>query len=305
VLAAITLSGWVLGLLCWLILVQPFLGFLLAYIGTFAGTGIGLYIAAPKPKRNIVRRLVILELGVLLFGLALARGWQRIDIQLEGAWFALAVGVVQATVIHYLLAKIIGPVLFGRVWCGWACWTAMVLDQLPFKRSPGRVKVLGWGRLGHFGLSLALVLALVFGFGYQLINSPSSAIVWFVAGNVLYYSLGIGLAFVFKDNRAFCKYACPISVPLKLSSRLAMVRIQGDASKCNRHQECEAVCPMDIDITEYLQRNERIRSSECILCLNCVNVCPENALSISFQFDPWLGSSAQELMLEVKHDLHA
>jgi ferredoxin len=28
--------------------------------------------------------------------------------------------------MHYLIAKIVGPVLFGRIWCGWACWTAMV-----------------------------------------------------------------------------------------------------------------------------------------------------------------------------------
>jgi ferredoxin-type protein NapH len=274
------------------------LGFLVAYIGTFTGTGIGLYISAPKSKRNVLRRLMILELGVLLFGLALARGWQGIDIQLEGLWFALAAGVLQATVVHYLLAKMFGPMLFGRVWCGWACWTAMVLDQLPYKRSPGRVQVLGWGRLAHFALSLGVVMLLVFGVGDQPSSQAVHAILWFLAGNFLYFCLGIGLAFAFKDNRAFCKYACPNSVLFKLSSRFALLRIEGDAGKCNRHQECEAVCPMDIDITEYLQRGERIRSSECILCLNCINVCPENALSITLEFDPWLGSSQQELMLE-------
>ncbi len=26
--------------------------------------------------------------------------------------------------IHYFIAKSIGPVLFGRLWCGWACRTA-------------------------------------------------------------------------------------------------------------------------------------------------------------------------------------
>lgn len=37
----------------------------------------------------------------------------------------------------------------------------------------------------------------------------------FLAGNVLYYIAGIALAFAFKDNRAFCKYLCPITVLLK------------------------------------------------------------------------------------------
>ena len=37
----------------------------------------------------------------------------------------------------------------------------------------------------------------------------------FLAGNALYYIAGIALAFAFKDNRAFCKYLCPITVFLK------------------------------------------------------------------------------------------
>ena len=28
----------------------------------------------------------------------------------------------------------------------------------------------------------------------------------FIIGNIIYYTLGILLAFIFKDNRAFCKY---------------------------------------------------------------------------------------------------
>ncbi len=37
----------------------------------------------------------------------------------------------------------------------------------------------------------------------------------FIVGNVLYYAIGILLAFAWKDNRAFCKYICPITVFLK------------------------------------------------------------------------------------------
>ena len=37
----------------------------------------------------------------------------------------------------------------------------------------------------------------------------------FLAGNAVYYISGIVLAFVLKDNRAFCKYLCPVTVFLK------------------------------------------------------------------------------------------
>lgn len=39
----------------------------------------------------------------------------------------------EAAAIHYAVAKIFGPLIFGRGWCGYACWTAMVLDFLPYR----------------------------------------------------------------------------------------------------------------------------------------------------------------------------
>ena len=42
-------------------------------------------------------------------------------------WFFLFTGVFEAATIHYAVAKIFGPLVFGRGWCGYACWTAMVL----------------------------------------------------------------------------------------------------------------------------------------------------------------------------------
>ncbi len=37
----------------------------------------------------------------------------------------------------------------------------------------------------------------------------------FIVGNILYYIVGIILAFLFKDNRAFCKYICPVTIFLE------------------------------------------------------------------------------------------
>ena len=50
----------------------------------------------------------------------------------------------------------------------------------------------------------------------------------FLVGNALYYIVGIVLAFIFKDNRAFCKYVCPVTVFLKLMSYYSLLRVHCD-----------------------------------------------------------------------------
>ena len=86
------------------------------------------------------------------------------NMQIEGFFFYLLAGFFAGSVIHYLVAKIFGPMIFGRGWCGWACWTAMVLDFLPFKKSKAGRPSASWEKLRvvHFVLSLLLVLALWF-----------------------------------------------------------------------------------------------------------------------------------------------
>lgn len=145
------------------------------------------------------------EVGLFLVGFAIFMGHE--NVQFEGAIFGLLTGVIQMAVIHYLIAKVFGPVLFGRLWCGWACWTVMVLDLLPFKRPSGRLPGRwGWVRNLHFALSLIFVLLLFYVFGFRDGATGTIAVVWFIAGNLLYCAIGIGLAYTLKDNRAFCKY---------------------------------------------------------------------------------------------------
>jgi ferredoxin-type protein NapH len=260
--------------------------FYYTYIVVSVAIGLALYFRLKKLDQPLRRRLVLFLIGSSLFGAAAFRDPIHALFQIEGLFFDLLAGVLLAAVIHYLIAKLIGPLLFGRVWCGWACWTALLLDQLPYKRSPGR-RPAGWGALRyvHFGASLGLVAILWYGFGYRPGAGSSTALAWFLIGNALYYLLGVVLAFVLKDNRAFCKYACPVAVPLKLSSRFAALKVKGDSQACCERRVCEKVCPMDIRIADYLQRGERVLSTECILCQACISVCPEQALELSFGLD--------------------
>lgn len=280
----VMLAFWTLATVLWQSTGEIMALFFFGYIGTSVGIGLGLYAGLPKKKKPLGRRLALLMVGTFLLGFAGIYNME--NMQIEGLFFGLLTGVVQAAVVHYLIAKVFGPVLFGRLWCGWACWTVMILDLLPFKRSRGRLPgKWGWLRYAHFGLSLGLVLLLWAGFGYDSGTLGRTAVYWFVIGNLLYYAIGIGLAYALKDNRAFCKYVCPVSVPLKATSRFSMLKVKGDATKCNDCDACEKMCPMDIRISDYILNDERVLSTECSLCQTCISICPRDALKLSFGLD--------------------
>src|SRR6266545_1162179 len=178
--------------------IQPIIMF--GYIGTSLSVGLGLYETLPKQKKPIGRRLTLFLVGLFLVGVAIFM--TRENVQIEGAIFGLLTGVIQMGVIHYMIAKIVGPLLFGRMWCGWACWTVMVLDLLPFKRPSGRLpRKYGWIRYLHFGISLSIVLFLIYVVGFRDGASGTVAVTWFIIGNTLYYAVGIVLAYTLKDNR--------------------------------------------------------------------------------------------------------
>ncbi len=270
---------------------QPLIMF--GYIGTSLGIGLGLYATLPKKQKPTGRRLTLFLVGLFLLGFAIFLG--RENVQLEGAIFGLLTGIIQMGVIHYLIAKILGPLLFGRMWCGWACWTVMVLDLLPFQKPAGRIPGRwGWVRYLHFGLSLGLVLLLVLVFGFRDGATGTTAVIWFIIGNLLYYVIGIGLAYALKDNRAFCKYVCPVAVPLKTTSRTSIIKIGQGKGECNGCNACEKTCPMDVRISGYILNGQRVLSTECILCQTCITVCTRNALKLSFGFD----MSGKELLQE-------
>ncbi len=253
------------------------------YAGIFVGAGIGGYIASPDRYRPYMRRLIILLLGAFLLLVALVTNHG--NMQLEGFFFAILGGGGFWVILHYAIAKIAGPLLFGRVWCGWACWYGMIFDFLPYPFSHYRVSG-KWGRLRylHFFLSLILVAVLLWVFGLNL-SEGKAGMIWFIFGVLMYYIVGIAMAMIMKDNRAFCKYLCPIAVPLKLSSQFSLIKIDGIPDHCANCEACVEMCPMNIRVKDYIMAGERVLSSECTLCQTCISVCPHNSLKFSFKFD--------------------
>jgi polyferredoxin len=187
-----------------------------------------------------------------------------------------------AAVLHYMVAQIFGPFIFGRAWCGYACWTAMVLDLFPYKTpKQGRVKKLGFMRIGIFIASLAFFVFIWIFFKETMREEypfPEIMFISFIAGNIIYYVVGILLAIVFNDNRAFCKYICPITIFLKPASYFSLLRVKIKPEKCTSCGKCKKVCPMDVDMLS--NKRNRKYGTECILCADCIKECPQEALSL-------------------------
>lgn len=240
-----------------------------SYIGTCITIGSYLYMNNIKYARNVVQFAVglymLIYLGII----------SNENMQIEGFWYYLFLGVFEAAVIHYLVAKIIGPIIFGRGWCGYACWTGMILDLLPYKVPKEKRKKLGFIRYITFSLSFIFV-AILFIFKF---DNLSNIMFWsFIIGNIIYYITGISLAFIFKDNRAFCKFICPITIFLKPASYFALIRVKRDKDKCINCKKCIKSCPMNVDMLD--NSRKRKNATECILCNNCVRNCPKKALHL-------------------------
>lgn len=254
-------------IILWLTLDNLFYLFNFSYIGISISLGIFLFLRKYNHARRVAQLLVGLYMLVYL-GLICGE-----NMQIEGFWYYLFTGVFEAATIHYAVAKIFGPLVFGRGWCGYACWTAMALDFLPYKVPKAPRKKIGWIRYLMFAISLLFVSAL---FLAHVANLEKMMFWAFVLGNAAYYVVGIILAFAFQDNRAFCKYICPVTVFLKPMSYFSLLRVKCDKSKCVSCGKCRQVCPMDVDVTD--NSRKRKHGTDCILCYECVKNCPKNAL---------------------------
>lgn len=240
---------------------------------TYIGLCIAIGLILTKRKNKYSRNFVQLGVGLYMFlylGIIC-----RENMQIEGFWYYLFLGAFEAATIHYLIAKILGPLFFGRGWCGYACWTGAILDLLPYKKPKNKRLKIGFIRYIMFMISLLFVVSL---FIFRVQNIEKIMFYAFIIGNIIYYLIGISLAILLKDNRAFCKYICPVTIFLKPASYFSYLRVKCNHAKCIKCGKCLNSCPMNVDMLD--DSRKRINGTECILCLNCIENCPKKALDL-------------------------
>lgn len=70
--------------------------------------------------------------------------------------------------------------------------------------------------------------------------------------------------------RVFCRFLCPLGAIYGLFSKINLVGVKVEASKCTHCGLCVGHCKMDI---------RHVGDHECIHCAGCVDVCPTAAIS--------------------------
>jgi ferredoxin-type protein NapH len=268
----------------------PWWGFLFIFpwIGGWITAGIFISTGKKGIKKDIGRRLSILMISpVFLVFLGLL---QRENLQLEETVFYISAGWFTRVLIHYAIAKIFGPFIWGRGFCGWACWTAALLEWLPIKENKSIPHKFTNLRYVTFLVSILIPVLFIYS-GYDYYNYHLNGdsyhfiqtgkyhqLVWFLIGNGIYYATAIPLAFIFRKKRAFCKILCPVSLIMKIQTRYALIRKKPTEKICIECEICNRNCPMDVDVMSYIIKKKSVSSSECIICGICTDVCPVQAI---------------------------
>jgi ferredoxin-type protein NapH len=258
------------------------LGLAIALFGS--GLSQGAFLAGyafARPDRKQWWRWLVLAtggLGILMFSLV-----DAVNLDLDGFFELLILGTVGPAIGHTMMTTIVGPLIFGRVLCGWGCWRAMVLERLPVGKGSGRRKGV-WVWTPFVGVAVSLAAAALFAlvFDSRLGGAPGHMhgnSVWRVAAGVaVYYAAAIALALALHDQRAFCKYLCPTGFILRWTSRRALLHVSAQTEVCTECEACTEVCPMDIPVAERVRMGTPIGTGDCILCQRCVESCPTGAL---------------------------
>jgi polyferredoxin len=213
-------------------------------------------------------------------------------------------------IVVLILSFLVLYVAIGRGWCGWVCPIGAVQDGLNYVRkrlgihryrlSPFQGQILNVSRysifFGGLVLSIALSISIVtfyveVGDYYRPICQVCPAYPIFTLGqagsgispdsgarNIPWISLSVMAAFLFasvKVRRPFCRL-CPVAVMMMPFARVSGLSVHKDPKKCTRCSMCHRVCP--VDVTEVWKEMEKtdVTVSSCILCMRCVEVCPED-----------------------------
>jgi polyferredoxin len=283
----ITCLTWPLTATLWFHLGERALGISVFGLGLSLGPCLAAYAIVPKARKQGARRVVLFVGGLSIMAFSLL-GAANLDM--EGFFALVFAGTMGAAIGHNLVTVIVGPVLFGRLLCGWACWRSMILELLPINRSAGRRRG-AWTFLVFAGLAATMGVAAlsVYVLAHRAggaSGAPHAANAELIAiGFGVYYAACIGLAFALKDQRAFCKYLCPNAAILRVSSRFSLLKMSAHRRLCNACGACSQVCPMDIDVAKSAALGRPVASGDCILCQRCAHACPTGALGLAVRLE--------------------
>nr|MBC7245014.1 4Fe-4S dicluster domain-containing protein [Chloroflexota bacterium] len=216
------------------------------------------------------------------------------------------------------LVTIVVTLLLGRVWCGWICPLGTVLNLYGPNKNPRIPDKL---RQVKYFLLFAFIAAALLGSLALMWLDPITIFVRPLAGAVfpailqkqapvavpkglaaarvaeiplrpvvhplLAVPLVIVLALNLFAKRFWCRYLCPLGAWVAFLSKFSWIKRYIDKKICLEWGRCIPVCPMDTIAYEDLSSDP----GECLMCLDCLGVCPSGATKFGPQPKPGFGYS--------------
>jgi MauM/NapG family ferredoxin protein len=108
-------------------------------------------------------------------------------------------------------------------------------------------------------------------FGYETVAFQTG---WFIG---LFFLLILFLNRI--RPRFWCRVLCPLGALLGVCSKYSMVRLKKSDDKCNH---C-GICTRNCQGAASCEPGTAWQSTECLLCLNCWEVCPDDALTFKLE----------------------
>lgn len=213
--------------------------------------------------------------------------------------------IVNAGFVFFGLT-ILSTLVLGRWFCGWACHVVALQDlSLWLLRRVGiRPKPLRSRWLGFVPLLAALYM-FAYPLAYrlwqgQVPGTPRLALTkvdfWatFPPWPVALATFAVcGFAIVyFLGAKGFCTYGCPYGAIFGLADRFAPGRIRV-TDACEGCGHCTATCTSNVLVHLEVARYGMVVDPGCMKCMDCVSVCPKEALYFGFGA-PSLGAKARD-----------
>ena len=100
-----------------------------------------------------------------------------------------------------------------------------------------------------------------------------------LASPIAFTFVSLVLAASFKVRRFWCRF-CPTAISFGVMNQLkrwqwvSFLHLNKEEKKCTKCGICKRVCP--VQVTEvYEKKDGDVKTSMCLLCLRCVEMCPE------------------------------
>jgi len=245
----------------------------------------------------------------------LARGTTMTPLEPSEAMELGKHGVINAGALFFALA-ILSTVVFGRFFCGWGCHLVALQDlcrwmlrKVGIPPRPLRSRLLALVPLVAFVYMFLWPAAFRVWSGVplerlQLVVVTSefwatfpglfiATLTFVVCGFVAVYVMG---------SKGFCTYACPYGAAFDAATRVAPMAIRV-TDACQGCAHCTASCTSNVRVHEEVRDFQMVVDSGCMKCLDCVSVCPNDALYVGLGRPAVVGRRQASAAVSRKHQV--